>query len=65
MGWLGVSVIQKTLNPLLSRIMNVPSVKRVLRCFLTDSKRRKQHLLHVKRLESLDRPGIPALILGN
>ena len=32
-GGVGISVIQKTLNTLQSRIMNVPSVKKVLRCF--------------------------------
>ena len=40
--------------------MNVPSKKKVLRCFVNDSRGRNQNLL-VKRLESLDRPGKPVL----
>ena len=42
--------------------MNVPSKKKVLRCFVNDSRGRKQNLL-VKRLESLDRPR--QLIMAN
>ena len=40
--------------------MNVPSKKKVLRCFFNDSRGRNQNLL-VKRLKSLDRPGKPVL----
>ena len=39
---------------------NVPSKKKLLRCFFKDSRGRNQNLL-VKRLESLDRPGRPVL----
>ena len=40
--------------------MNVLSKKKLLRCFVNDSRGRNQNLL-VKRLESLDRPGKPIL----
>ena len=42
--------------------MNVPSKKKVLRCFFNDSRGRNQNLL-VKRLESLDTPR--KLIMAN
>ena len=52
--------ISENLEYLTELKTNVPSKKKLVRCFFNDSRGRSQNLL-VKRLESLDRPGRPVL----